>query len=212
MSANETREKICEAAIRAAARDGLLAMTLDNVAKEAGVSKGGVMYHFPSKNDLISGVLTYFGAQVEGMVLKRMAEDPNPRFRWARSMLTCLFPEPSTVQAADGALPPELLENFMLAAIAAAVNNRELIEPLRQVGLRLCQRLMSDPDDGLEQLLVWLAVDGLFLWQFVGLIRRDEPLYAEIGAALRAKVGLSSAAQTGRSVSGRSVLPEEGHP
>ena len=95
----------------------------------------------------------------------------------------------------------------MLAAIAAAVNSPDLIEPLRQVGLRLCQRLLSDPEDGLEQLLVWLAVDGLFLWQFVGLIRRDEPLYAEIGAALRAKVGALPS-----SAAGPAAVTREGQP
>lgn len=192
MPAHDTREKICEAAIRTAGRDGLLAMTLDNVAKEAGVSKGGVMYHFPSKDELVRGMLEYFGTQVEQMVVQRNADDPNPRFRWARSMLTCLFPD-SPAEATEGPpLSPEVLDRFMLAALAATVNSPGLIEPLRQVGLRLRQRLLSDPDDGLEQLLIWLAVDGLFLWQFVGLIRRDEPLYAEIGAALRAKVDADS--------------------
>lgn len=188
MASYETREKICEAAIRTASRDGLLAMTLDNVAREAGVSKGGVMYHFPSKEELVRGMLEYFGAKVELMILQRIADDPEPRFRWVRSMLSCLFPDPESPRSESEPFSPEVLDGFMLAALAAAVNSPGLIEPLRQVGLRLRERLLSDPEDGLDQLLVWLAVDGLFLWQFVGLIRRDEPLYAEIGAALRAKV------------------------
>lgn len=190
MAAVETREKICEAAIRTATRDGLLAMTLDNVAREAGVSKGGVMYHFPSKDELVQGMLEYFGAQVEQRVLRQIADDPNPRFRWARSMLQCLFPDPDSPSAAPspGSLTPDVIERFMLAAIAAAVNSPGVIEPLQQVGLRLKQRLLQDPEDGLDQLLIWLAVDGLFLWQFVGLIRRDDPLFEEIGQALRAKV------------------------
>jgi AcrR family transcriptional regulator len=188
MATHETRDKICEAAIRTASRDGLLAMTLDKVAKEAGISKGGVMYHFPTKDDLVRAMLEYFGAQVEQTVLRQIADDPEPRFRWARSMLTCLFPDPQAPVDRDAPLSPEVMDRFMLAALAAAVNSPGLIEPLRQVGLRLRERLLSDPADGLEQLLIWLAVDGLFLWQFVGLIRQDEPLYAEIGAALRAKV------------------------
>lgn len=187
MSAHETREKICEAAIRTASRDGLLAMTLDNVAKEAGVSKGGVMYHFPSKDELVRGMLEHFGAQLEQMVMQRVASDPVPRFRWSRSMLSCLFPDFQSVPTEQNSLSPEALDRFLLAALAAAVNSPGLIEPLRQVGLSLRNRLLSDPEDGLEQLLIWLAMDGLFLWQFVGLIRRDEPLYAEIGAALKAK-------------------------
>ncbi len=191
MSSHDTREKICEAAVRTASRDGLMAMTIDNVAKEAGVSKGGVMYHFPSKDDLVRGMLEYFGAQLEQLVLRKIADDPNSRFRWARSMLACVFPDSQASPADAEALSPEIVDRFMLAALAAAVNSPGVIEPLRKVGLRMRQRLLSDPQDGLEQLLVWLAIDGLFLWQFVGLIQRDEPLYAEIGAALSAKAGVA---------------------
>lgn len=185
--AASTREKICEAAMRAASRDGLLAMTIDNVAREAGVSKGGVMYHFPTKDELVRGMLEHFGSQTEQMVLQRLADDPHPRFRWARSMLACLFSD-AEVHPSDGdAFTPEALDRFMLAALAAAVNSPGVIEPLRQVALRMRQRILSDTDDGMEQLLIWLALDGLFLWQFIGLIDRNDPLYAEIGAALRAK-------------------------
>lgn len=207
MATHETRDRICEAAIRTASRDGLLAMTLDNVAKEAGISKGGVMYHFPSKDELVRGMLEYFGAQVEQLVLRQMAIDPEPRYRWARSMLTCLFPDPQATPDRTASLSPDGLDRFMLAALAAAVNSPGLIEPLRQVGLRLRERLLSDPADGLDQLLIWLAVDGLFLWQFVGLIRADEPLYAEIGAALRAKVTTAAPALAPRRASKHSEAP-----
>ncbi len=59
MATTVTKDKICDAAIQITVRDGLLAMTLDAVAKEAGISKGGVMYHFPSKDELVRGVLDY---------------------------------------------------------------------------------------------------------------------------------------------------------
>jgi AcrR family transcriptional regulator len=188
MPVQDTRDKICEAAIRTASRDGLLSMTLDNVAREAGVSKGGVMYHFPSKDELVRGMLEYFGAQVEQMILRRVAIDPEPRFRWARNMVACLFPKPGDRAHPEEPFSPEVLDRFMLTVIAAVVNSPAMIEPMRQVGRRLRERLLADPNDGLDQLLICLAMDGLFLWQFVGLIRRDEPLYAEIGEALREKV------------------------
>lgn len=194
MSAHETREKICEAAIRTASRDGLLAMTLDNVAKEAGVSKGGVMYHFPTKDDLVRSMLEYFSAQLEQQVMRRIADDPQPRFRWARAMLSCAFPDPNADASQDELFSPEIIDRFLLTALAAAVNSPGLIEPLRQVGVRVRQRLLSDPQDGLEQLLVWLALDGLFLWQFVGMLDRDDPLYAKIIEDLRSKVASCTSA------------------
>jgi AcrR family transcriptional regulator len=192
MASHDTRDRICEAAIRTASRDGLLAMTIDNVAKEAGVSKGGVMYHFPSKDDLVRGMLEYFGTQLEQLVVRKIVDDPHPRYRWARSMLSCVFPDAGASPTDSETLSPEVVDRFMLATLAAAVNSPGLIEPLRHVALRLRQRLLSDPQDGMDQLLIWLALDGLFLWQFVGLIQREDPLYAEIGAALGAKAGVDA--------------------
>ena len=183
-----TIERICQAAIRTASRDGLLAMTIDNVAKEAGVSKGGVMYHFPSKELLMTATLNFYSEQIELMLMRRIANDPQPRMRWARAMLGLMFPDPKPPEGStdnDEGLAPEVEPQFMLAVLAAAVNNPGLIEPLRQLGKRMRDRLLGDPEDGLEQLMIWLAVDGLFLWQFVGMIDRDDPLYQQIGRALR---------------------------
>ena len=183
-----TIERICQAAIRTASRDGLLAMTIDNVAKEAGVSKGGVMYHFPSKELLMTATLNFYSEQIELMLMRRIANDPQPRMRWARAMLELMFPDPKPTECSTDVhegLEPDVKPQFMLAVLAAAVNNPGLIEPLRQLGKRMRDRLLSDPEDGLEQLMIWLAVDGLFLWQFVGMIDHDDPLYQQIGRALR---------------------------
>ena len=57
MVATVTKDEICDAAIQITVRDGLLAMTRDAVANEAGISNGGMIYHFLSKDDLVRGVL-----------------------------------------------------------------------------------------------------------------------------------------------------------
>ncbi|WP_029149522.1 TetR/AcrR family transcriptional regulator [Microbacterium indicum] len=53
MSRPSARTTIVRGAIRVAARTGLGALTFDAVAEEAGVTKGGVIYHFPTKDDLV---------------------------------------------------------------------------------------------------------------------------------------------------------------
>ncbi|RPI89769.1 MAG: TetR/AcrR family transcriptional regulator [Planctomycetaceae bacterium] len=216
-----TRDLLCEAAIRTASRDGLLSMTLDNVAREARVSKGGVMYHFPTKEQLVLAMVEYFGQRLERTILERVAIDPEPHNRWARALIDFTFPPQHTVApAAEGAtqngkttsrnggwkptpcspndsaealLHPEALDQFFLAMLAAAVTNPGLLEPLRGVGKRLQGRLLSDPHGGLDQLLIWLVMDGLFLWQFVGLIDRNDPLFQRIGEELRRRVAASPA-------------------
>jgi AcrR family transcriptional regulator len=190
MATMVTRDKICEAAMQLAIRDGLLAMTLDNVAKQAGISKGGVMYHFPSKDELVRGVLDYFSQQCETMLMRRVADDPEPRLRWARCMLDCLFPESaeSATGADDGEISSDVLSRFFMAMLAGAVTSPAAMLPLRELAARMRKRFMSDPHDGMEQILVWLAIDGLFLWQFMGLIDSNDPMIAQVGETLRARI------------------------
>ncbi|MFO0864544.1 MAG: TetR/AcrR family transcriptional regulator [Gemmataceae bacterium] len=187
MKSKNARDTLCEAALRIANRDGLLAMTLDNVAKEAQVSKGGLMYHFPTKDDLIRAMLEYFGDDAEQLLIRKMAEDPGARFRFARSFLSSVFGDGEEDRDAPEHLKREALERMMLAMIAAVANNPNVIEPLRGKVAKIRDRVLSDRRDGMEQLLIWLAVDGLMLWQFLGLIDREDPLFAEVGAALRKK-------------------------
>lgn len=189
--ARSTRDELCEAAIRTAGRDGILSMTLDNVAREAGVSKGGVMYHFPSKDHLVRAMIEHFGAKLEEAMLRRIADDPEPRGRWARALLHMVFPAEEAVPTTTpgGSLfQPEMVDKFLLATLAAAVNNPGLIEPLRGMARRMQQRFLAESHGGVDQLLVWLAVDGLFLWQFIGLIDRDDPLFRRVCEELRRKV------------------------
>ena len=53
----ETQEALLFSAKRVVARDGVMKLTLDAVAQEAGVSKGGVLYHFPTKNALVAAMM-----------------------------------------------------------------------------------------------------------------------------------------------------------
>ncbi len=204
-----TKDKICEAAIRIASRDGLLAMTLENVARETGITKGGVMYHFPSKDELIRGVLEYFSQQCETMLMRRVIDDPEPRMRWARCMLDCLFPQ-SPAESKPNDVDADVLARFFVATLAGAVTSPGAMQPLRDLAIRMRNRCLSDPRDGMEQLLVWLTIDGLLLWQFMGLIGPDDPLIDKVAKSLRVRIAaqmqLSSRAE--EIVTERIAVPE----
>lgn len=51
------RGEILEAALRLMSQHGVQALTLDAVAREAGVSKGGLVHHFKTKEELVQGVI-----------------------------------------------------------------------------------------------------------------------------------------------------------
>ena len=52
-----TRQRILEAADAIARGEGPASMSLDAVAAAAGVSKGGLLYHFPSKSKLLKALV-----------------------------------------------------------------------------------------------------------------------------------------------------------
>jgi len=52
-----TRDKIIDAAMSIVRDQGVAKLTLDEAAKVAGFSKGGVLYHFKTKDDLIRGMV-----------------------------------------------------------------------------------------------------------------------------------------------------------
>jgi AcrR family transcriptional regulator len=59
------RERLLDAAEKVVARDGVANLTLDAVAREGGVSKGGLLYHFPSKSALITSVVERLAVQCD---------------------------------------------------------------------------------------------------------------------------------------------------
>ncbi|MDD2706610.1 MAG: TetR/AcrR family transcriptional regulator [Verrucomicrobiae bacterium] len=58
MAKGNSYDSILMAAEKVVLRDGAAHLTLDSVARSAKVSKGGVLYHFPSKESLLKGMVT----------------------------------------------------------------------------------------------------------------------------------------------------------
>ena len=54
-----TRNALLDAAAEVVRVDGVSNLTLDRVAEVAGVSKGGLLYHYPNKQSLVSACLLY---------------------------------------------------------------------------------------------------------------------------------------------------------
>ena len=69
------REKVLDAYVALLHAEGERAATMDAVSARAGVSKGGLLYHFPSKEALADAVLERF-AEITARDLVEMAEAP----------------------------------------------------------------------------------------------------------------------------------------
>ena len=177
-----SRDAILTAAVTVILRDGLFALTLDAVAREAGLSKGGVLYHFASKDALIAGMIDHFLRQMEDDMARRMAQDPKPRGRWLRAYLDASFAE----EAPEG-LSPAQARQLYVSLLAAAAINPALMAPVKQFADRWAEQLSGDGGDGLDNLIVWMAADGLWLWDLFGLMPADDKTRAAVIERLKQK-------------------------
>ena len=73
-----TRDRLLDAFETILVRSGSRAATLEAVAAEADVSKGGLLYHFGSKDELVDGMLTRLREQGAADVEKMRASKKGP--------------------------------------------------------------------------------------------------------------------------------------
>ncbi|WP_299432769.1 TetR/AcrR family transcriptional regulator [uncultured Meiothermus sp.] len=146
----ETRTALLEAANTVILRDGIAHLTLEATAREAGVSKGGLLHHFPSKEALVRGLLEHYLALFEAELSRRMAQDPDPRGRFSRALIGATFD-------ADPHQP--MLRASLLAALAL---NPELLKPVRAAFDGYQQRIEDDGLGAAHATLLRLAADGLW--------------------------------------------------
>jgi AcrR family transcriptional regulator len=186
------RQKILDGAMRVAIRDGILALTLDAVAREAGISKGGLTHHFRTKDDLISALLEHFRVRTLRTMEKRIAEDGNPSGRMLRAMIGMVLQRD---QQADHVVGTATSENcgFFTALLAAFATNPELLDPFRRSMTCIREELLAQGPNGLRQVALWPAIHGLLLWHHLGVISFTDPfLQSMIDELLRLAEGPST--------------------
>ena len=152
-----TRDLILDAAERVVARDGARRLTIDAVVKESGYSKGGVLYNFPSKLDLIKGMAA------------RMIDSFEVKHATALADADAAGepPLPAVVKALIG--EKEMDNSVSMGLLAALAENPELIDPIRDAHARMRDELLARAADPELVRLVLLAVDGLHFSEILGL-------------------------------------------
>jgi AcrR family transcriptional regulator len=169
--AASARERILEAACVVAERSGVAALTLGAVAAEAEVSKGGLLYHFPSKEALLSGMLDRLCGTCGDLAAAAAQADPEPVGRSARAYLA----------ACAGDL---WRSSRWMALVGALVFNPELLAAWRA---DMLAGRAADEEEGVDPTaaeIVRLAADGMWVRGVLGLPGPDEELKAKVLARL----------------------------
>ena len=150
------RDKILEAALALVQEVGAPALTLDAVAEKAGVSKGGLLYHFPFKEELLTAA----------------NEDIARRLGAARHAEAAKLP----------ASPNRALKAYVLASVYNSGDNdkittkmlaagsmlKESADPIRRYWKERFPEIAQDP--GFDRAaLVHVATEGLWFMEMLRL-------------------------------------------
>lgn len=169
-----TRDAILSAAANIVLKQGASRMTLEAVAEEAGVSKGGLLYHFPSKEALIQGMIEQMNQEFKARIFNEYEKDDfgTNQGRWLRALIKATFTSTHLELSAG--------------LIAAVLYNPQLLEPNRQ-SYETRQSLIEQ--DGIDPVLaniIRLAVDGLWFSELLAFAPPHESLKAQLMEALLA--------------------------
>jgi AcrR family transcriptional regulator len=184
-------DRILTAAEQVVVRDGVGSLTLEAVARQAGVSKGGLLYHFPSKSELIIAIVERLGKRCETAHAGSMAEDGESAGAFTRAYL-----------AARSAGPDPQKRPILTALLAAAGTDQHYLEPMHKRARQWQQKLEDDGIDPATATIVRLAIDGLCMCGLFGMpvpegqLRRD--VIEKLTAMSREKESASSRRRKGK--------------
>lgn len=155
---NNASPKILGAARAIALREGAGKITIDAVARESGLSKGGVLYNFPTKKALLAGLL-------DEMLTEH-------RERLASVSGDCTFPtlrgHLETVQRTKS-----VDDDLSMAILAVSASDPNLLDPLRSELSGDIERIRSEAQDATEAMILLLAIQGLCFQRLLRLADGD---------------------------------------
>src|SRR5919202_4211320 len=176
-SPTDARTRILDAAETIVRRGGVAALTLEAAAREAGVSKGGLLYHYASKEALLTGLLNRLAEFVAADFEAAVAAQPPGPGRVARAMLEWALGLPQ-------AEAEERCDRAAAAFLAAFHHDPALLDPMRRIIARMREAVAADGLPPGHGMAIMAAGDGLFMARIFGLYRLDPAERQAVHAAL----------------------------
>lgn len=152
----ETRRIILDAATALIARRGI-GVSLAEIAEEAGVSKGGLVYHFPSKDDLVRAGALDLLEQFRDAVRREAEREPEGATgRLARAYVRVSFAEAEAEELRDViAVSAQLMSDDAVRELTAE-DGRRWREELVADGLPIeTIRMIVSATDGVSSAPMW---------------------------------------------------------
>ena len=147
-----TKDDLVDAAERVVGQQGGSGLTFDAVAREAGVSKGAVLHHFPTKDALLVA-----------MIERLAAREAVPAMEDAPDMRAAVQAHVERVVRTPGN------EDAVAATLLAAVaRNVDLLAPLKESAGAVIAGLTKAGLSPERAALLHFALDGLWISELLG--------------------------------------------
>ena len=156
--ARNSRDLILNAAEALVSEIGAARLTIDAVAARSGLSKGGVLYNFPSKDALIGGMMP------------RLIEDCASDIA-ALAGATSIR-EPNAIRADRQSAPGWISQEIGGARIAGgACGKSRAASHFREFKQTEKAQILSETGNAADALMIWSAIEGLVFTSALGLKR-----------------------------------------
>lgn len=156
-SKKSSRLKILLAADELAHDLGPGNLSLEAVAHRAGVSKGGLLYHFPSKAKLLEALVEHHIEAFDAMLSEKQKAKGDECNGLLAAYLDLVMADFDKKQP-----PPS-------GVLAALAENPDFIAPIRQYNRLLLDRLKANATNEAAALIMFLALEGMRAMQVFGL-------------------------------------------
>src|SRR5699024_3648957 len=127
------------------AREGFTRLTMERVGKEAELSKGGLLYHFPSKEQLEKSMIEYVMERSNKNVEDRVAEEEPPN-QWLRGSVRAVFSEAGL---------PDLTSSGLLATM---ISNPKFVDSWRKQYIEWHEEMVTEDTDPILSYIIFLAL------------------------------------------------------
>jgi len=143
------RDRILASAEAVAREAGPANLSLDAVAAHAGVSKGGLLYHFPNKASLLAAMVEGFLADLD----RRLQEQEKARGGGPDCVLQAYLDIFLEEQRSKRPPPSGIL--------AAMAESPEFLEPVRRYERLFLDRIRANASDPVRATITFLALHGI---------------------------------------------------
>lgn len=152
-----SRERIMDAAEQVVLEEGASHMTMDAVAAKAGVSKGGLIYHFPSQRELLQAMLQRFIDLVDARMAQGRAKLSDDPARDIKAYVHVWFSLDSRHRRSASAL------------LAAITREPELLQTVREKHRAVLADIVKAASNPEQAMVLSMATEGMWMSELLNI-------------------------------------------